>query len=296
MTTCRWRMCASRRLLRSPEGLDGTAPANAPAGPKGAAAVKSGPLPAFFELAAPPSWRTVDFISDLHLCESTPRTFEAFAAHLRHTRADAVFILGDLFEVWVGDDVRQRVFEAHCVDVLAEAASRRHLAFMAGNRDFLLGPAMLRDSGLAGLPDPTVLLAWGQRVLLSHGDALCIGDLPYQAFRQEVRGTAWQQQFLAKPLPERLQIATEIRQASTARQRFDGDGSTDVDGTEAVRWMHAMGAAELVHGHTHRPGSDTLAPGYKRHVLSDWDLDHAHRAEVLRLTRSGFERVQPASA
>ncbi len=258
--------------------------------------MKPGSLPAFFELVAPPTCRAVDFISDLHLCEAMPRTFDAFAAHMRHTSADAVFILGDLFEVWVGDDARQRVFEAHCVQVLAEAACHRHLAFMAGNRDFLLGPAMLHDSGLAGLPDPTVLVAWGERVLLSHGDALCLGDFPYQAFRQEVRGAAWQQQFLAKPLPERLQIAAEIRKASASRQRFDGDGSADVDAAEAVRWMHAMGTAEMVHGHTHRPGSNMLAPGLERHVLSDWDLDHAHRAEVLRLTPSGFERLPPAQA
>lgn len=253
-------------------------------------------LPAFFEFAAPSSWRAIDFISDLHLCEAMPRTFDAFAAHLRHSTADAVFILGDLFEVWVGDDARERVFESACMDLLADAACCRHLAFMAGNRDFLLGPAMLRDSGMSGLPDPTVLAMWGQRVLLSHGDALCLGDLPYQAFRREVRGPAWQQQFLDKPLQQRLQIAADIRQASASRQRFDGDGSADISAGEAVRWMHAMGAAEMVHGHTHRPGSDTLAPGYKRHVLSDWDLDHANRAEVLRLTRRGFDRMPPARA
>ena len=265
-------------------------------GAMSASTLMPGALPAFFEFAAPPAWRAVDFISDLHLCEAMPRTFDAFAAHLRHTNADAVFILGDLFEVWVGDDARARAFESACVDLLAEAACSRHLAFMAGNRDFLLGPTMLRASGMTGLPDPTVLAAWGQRVLLSHGDALCLGDLPYQAFRQEVRSAAWQQQFLARPLPERLQIAAEIRRASASRQRFDGDSSADVDAAEAVRWMHAMGAAELVHGHTHRPGSDTLAPGYKRHVLSDWDLDRGSRAEVLRLTRSGLERLAPARA
>lgn len=253
-------------------------------------------LPAFFELSAPASWRAVDFISDLHLCEAMPRTFDAFAAHLRHTSADAVFILGDLFEVWVGDDARHRVFESACVDLLAEAACSRQVAFMAGNRDFLLGAAMLGDSGMLGLPDPTVLTAWGQRLLLSHGDALCTGDLPYQAFRHEVRGATWQRQFLGKPLAVRLQIAADIRRASASRQRFDGDASADVDAAEAVRWMHALGAAEMVHGHTHRPGSNTLAPGYKRHVLSDWDLDHASRAEVMRLTRGGFERQPPTRA
>ncbi len=255
------------------------------------------PFPAFFELAAPPSWRAVDFISDLHLSEALPRTFEAFARHLQRTPADAVFILGDLFEVWVGDDARGRPFEHQCVDVLAEASSRRQLGFMAGNRDFLVGYELLRDTGMTGLPDPTLLVAWGQRVLLTHGDALCLEDAPYQAFRTQVRSPAWQAEFLAKPLDERLRIAADLRRASRDRQRFDGDLQVDVEPAEAVRWLHAMGAAELVHGHTHRPGSNLLAPGFKRHVLSDWDLDDpaAPRAEVLRLTRQGFARMPPAA-
>lgn len=257
------------------------------------------PLPAFFEFVAPQGWRSIDFISDLHLCEAMPRTFDAWAAHLRNTPADAVFMLGDLFELWVGDDMRSRPFEQRCLDVLAEASSHRQTAFMAGNRDFLLGADMLRDSGMMALPDPTLLSAWGQRVLLSHGDALCLDDKPYQAFRAEVRSPLWQRQFLAKPLAERLALAARIRRASQdnhQRRQFDGDVSADVDFAEAVAWLHAMGANELVHGHTHRPGSETLAPGYKRHVLSDWDLDGARRAQVLRLTRSGFERLPPASA
>ena len=178
---------------------------------------------------------------------------------------------------------------------MAEAASHRELAFMVGNRDFLAGPRLWREAGLRALPDPTVLDAWGQRVLLTHGDALCLDDRPYQAFRAEVRSPAWRDGFLARPLGERLRIAGDIRQASQQRRAFDGDASADVDPAEAVKWMHAMGTPELVHGHTHRPGSQQLAPGFKRHVLSDWDLDHGSRAEVLRLTRDGFERVAPAS-
>ena len=252
------------------------------------------PLPAFFELAAPARWCAIDFISDLHLCESMPRTFDAWAAHMATTPADAVFILGDLFEVWVGDDARSRPFEQRCLDVLADAATRLQLAVMVGNRDFLLGAAMLRDCGALGLPDPTVLIAWGQRLLLSHGDALCTADLPYQAFRREVRSPAWQQAFLARPLEDRVQAAADMRRASQARQRFDGDRDADVDAGHAVQWLHAGGAAELVHGHTHRPGSNALAPGFKRHVLSDWDLDHADRTEVLRLDRDGFVRLAPS--
>lgn len=254
------------------------------------------PVPAFSEFQAPDDWRAIDFISDLHLCEAMPRTFEAFALHLRRTPADAVFILGDLFELWVGDDERERAFERQCVQALAAAASQRQLAFMVGNRDFLLGAAMLRDCGMTGLQDPTRLRAWGRPVLLSHGDALCLSDVPYQAFRREVRSPAWQASFLDKPLPERLAIAVRIRQASEERRRFDGAADSDVDFAEAVRWLQAAGAHELVHGHTHRPGSATLAPGFTRHVLCDWDLDHGQRAEVLRLTRKGFARLPPAAA
>jgi len=257
---------------------------------------RSAPLPAFFEFSVPPSWRAVDFISDLHLCESMPATFMAWQQHLQRTTADAVFILGDLFEVWLGDDARSLPFERRCVDVLAEAASHRQLAFMVGNRDFLVGRSLLQDAGMMGLPDPTIISAWGQNVLLSHGDALCLSDTPYQAFRREVRSAAWQQAFLARPLAERLALASEMRKASAERWRLDGDATADVDAAEAVRWMHSMGAAEMVHGHTHRPGSNDLAPGFKRHVLSDWDLDTGQRAEVLRLTRRGFERMPPAGS
>ncbi|MDP1649927.1 MAG: UDP-2,3-diacylglucosamine diphosphatase [Rubrivivax sp.] len=254
-----------------------------------------GALPAYFEFVAPRDWKAIDFISDLHLCEALPRTFQAWSAHLRHTPADAVLILGDLFEAWVGDDSHTLPFERRCLEVLADAASHRTLAFMVGNRDFLLGTAMLRASGMMGLPDPTLLEAWGQRVLLSHGDALCLDDRPYQEFRAEVRSAPWQQAFLARPLAERRALAAEMRRMSSTRHRFDGDSAADVDAAAAVRWLHAIGAAEMVHGHTHRPGSNALAPGFKRHVLSDWDLDTADRAEVLRLTRKGFERIGPAA-
>jgi UDP-2,3-diacylglucosamine hydrolase len=265
----------------------------APAAPAGAPSAVAA-LPPYFEFAAPRGWRVIDFISDLHLAEDMPRTFAAWERHLVGTPADAVFILGDLFEVWVGDDARTRAFGRRCLDVLAEAGSRRTVAIMVGNRDFLLGAAMLRECGAIGLPDPTLLCAWDHRLLLSHGDALCLADEPYMAFRREVRSAGWQEAFLARPLDERLRIAAEIRRASATRRQFDGDAAADIDPAEAVRWMHAQGARELVHGHTHRPGSSTLAPGFKRHVLSDWDLDRdPPRAEVLRLTRAGLVRVPP---
>jgi UDP-2,3-diacylglucosamine hydrolase len=135
-------------------------------------------MPRYFQVAAHERWRRIDFISDLHLAEDMPRTFAAWERHLLDTPADAVYILGDLFEVWVGDDARHRAFGRRCIDVLSEAASHRTIGIMVGNRDFLLGGAMLRDCGALALPDPTLLVAWGQRILLTHGDALCLADEP----------------------------------------------------------------------------------------------------------------------
>lgn len=256
-------------------------------------------LPPLYQWQAPSDWRRIDFISDLHLSAASPRTFDAWAAHLRYTPADAVLILGDLFEWWVGDDQREQPFEAQCVQVLADAASRRQIGFMAGNRDFLLGEPMRSACGLMALPDPTVLDAWGRRLLLTHGDALCLDDQAYQQFRALSRQPAWQREFGALPLPERVRQAAQARRESDARrqgQPFDPALWADVDGAAAVSWLHATGSAELVHGHTHRPGSEVIAPGFTRHVLTDWDLDHAPpRAEVLRLTRAGLVRVPPSA-
>ena len=255
-------------------------------------------LPTFYELEADVEWRCIEFISDLHLSERQPRTTAAWADYLVASRADAIYILGDLFEVWVGDDARQPGrFEHHAAELLADAASRRAMGFMAGNRDFLVGTAMLTACGIAALPDPTLLSAWGQRVLLTHGDALCIGDEPYQAFRRQVRSEAWRRDFLAQPLATRERLARQMRDASEANKRRQTAADWgDVDSAAAVAWMNAAGSRDLVHGHTHRPGSEALAPGYTRHVLSDWDCDtEPLRAQVLRLTRDGFTRIDLAS-
>jgi UDP-2,3-diacylglucosamine hydrolase len=256
------------------------------------------PLPQFWEFTAPAGWRSIDFISDLHLQADQPRTVEAFAAHLRHTPADAVFILGDLFEAWVGDDARHDAFEASVGELLKEASAHRSLAFMAGNRDFLVGTAFLRECGVMLLPDPTVLRACGERLLLSHGDALCLEDHAYQRFRAEVRTDAWCSAFLARPLAERRALAAKMRAASIAHQRSTGGELwADIDASVAVRWMHEAGTPLLVHGHTHRPGDEALAPGFMRAVLSDWELDHAPpRAGVLRLRGGCLERVAPSPA
>jgi UDP-2,3-diacylglucosamine hydrolase len=244
-------------------------------------------------LSAPVAWHTIDFISDLHLAPDTPKGVQAWADYLNSTTADAVFILGDLFEAWVGDDSRHEGFEADCAGVLVRATSNRAIAFMAGNRDFLIGDAMLQACGMLRLQDPTVLSAFGQRVLLAHGDAWCTGDIAYQQFRRQVRNPAWQAQVLAKSLAERRLYASHMRSESERQMASNTGDWFDVDSATALRFMTDAQTPTLIHGHTHRPGSDALAPGFVRHVLSDWELDHAAhlRAEVLRWKGGEFERI-----
>jgi len=261
-----------------------------------APALPHGESPATF--IAPAHWRAIDLLSDLHLAENTPRVFEAWAAHLRQTDADAVFILGDLFEVWIGDDMAERGFEARCAEVLAAAAAERTVGFMAGNRDFLVGDALLEANGVVRLADPTVVVAFGERVLLSHGDALCIDDVPYQRYRAVVRRPALQRVFGALPYAARSAIGRALRQQSSRRGPREPGGFIDVDAGAALAWMRGADAPTLVHGHTHAPASHDLAPGEVRHVLSDWELDGSSkpRAEILRWTADGFARIAPSTA
>ncbi len=261
---------------------------------RGAGAAALAALPAPTAFVAPPGWRAIDFISDLHLSEEMPATFGAFAAHIRHTDADAVLILGDLFELWVGDDAREQPFAHQCIEAMTQASKLRTLAIMGGNRDFLMADELFGACGARALADPTLLSAFGQSLLLTHGDALCIDDVVYQAFRRQVRSPTWLKAFLAKPLAERLAMAREIRQASETRRQFDGDAGVDVDAEAATALLRAASTQTMVHGHTHRPGSQTWPGGFVRHVLSDWDLDHGTRAEVLRLDARGIRRMPPA--
>ncbi len=251
------------------------------------------------EFIAPAQWQAIELVSDLHLCESTPRTFEAFAAYLAGTDADAVFILGDLFEVWVGDDQCTRPFERAIADTLKAHTQRRWLGFMHGNRDFLAGRAFAQAAGLHLLADPTCLSAFGARWLLTHGDALCLKDTAYQRFRAQVRSARWQEDFLSRPFDERWSIASGIRSQSRARKSAAPDPQlwADVDRDAGVSWLAQARASTLIHGHTHRPGDEVWGEGRSRSVLSDWDLDHAPcRAEVLRLDVHGLSRRAPSFA
>ena len=245
---------------------------------------------------APETWRTVDFISDLHLQEKEIATFEVWQAYMQNTTADAVFILGDLFEVWVGDDAAdQHVFLQKCAAVLKACASKRQVAFMRGNRDFLVGSAFLNKCHVLDLQDPTVLNFASQKWLLSHGDAGCLGDTDYQSFRQVVRQAHWQEDFLAKTLTERESIARQLRSQSEILKKNSSAVYADVADKWSTQMLQEAGATCLVHGHTHRPALHSLseAPLMQRYVLSDWDAASIRpRAEVLRWHVEGkVERI-----
>ncbi len=250
-------------------------------------------------LQAPKHWQRLDFISDLHLQLDAVSTFNAWQDYLQTTRADAVFILGDLFDVWVGDDLLNgnvgadsaSAFAAACVQTLSAAAQRLSVFLMHGNRDFLLGTAFAQACKLTLLNDPTVLVFADVRCLLSHGDALCLADTDYMRFRMQVRSPAWQQDFLHLPLVQRQERALALRAQSEARKR-SGAACIDVDNAAAQDWLRAAQAQSLIHGHTHRPGQHAMANGMRRLVLSDWDLDATPaRAQVLRLNATLENRV-----
>jgi UDP-2,3-diacylglucosamine hydrolase len=242
-------------------------------------------------------WSCIEFLSDLHLHagEHGAATARAFADYLRRTQADAVFLLGDLFEVWVGDDAATPgSFEAEVATHIKALSARAQVFFMAGNRDFLLGPAYLAQAGMHGLADPCCLDLSAQRWLLTHGDAWCLDDLDYQHFRQQVRTPAWQAALLAKPLAERQAIGRAMREASASKQAGMVTHA-DVDHASALAALQACGASVLLHGHTHRPAEHRMhdpASGQSalRIVLSDWDLDaQPPRAECLRLQRDAAQ-------
>jgi UDP-2,3-diacylglucosamine hydrolase len=217
------------------------------------------------------------FISDLHLQESHPRTLEAFFRFLSEhaSRAEALYLLGDIFEYWAGDDDLATPFHQQIVKALRELSDQGVAVYwMAGNRDFLVGQDFAQAAGLRLLPDPHVADFKGQTVVLVHGDAQCTDDHKYMAFRAQVRDPAWQRQFLAMPLEQRKAIIAGLREGS---RQAHGEKSYEImDVTsDAVRALHeASGAGVIIHGHTHRPAlHQDAATGRRRYVLPDWELD-----------------------
>ena len=246
-------------------------------------------------LHAPATWRSVDVISDLHVQASEARPVEVWSRYMAHTPADAVLILGDLFEVWVGDDaVAHSPFLKACTQVLQSAGQRLYLGLMHGNRDFLIGESFVQDCHAHFLQDPTALHFGSTNWLLSHGDALCLADKAYQQFRSQVRTPEWCGAFLKQPLAQRQTVARAIRDQSEALKRGGSAANyADADSLMCQSWLAQAQAQTLIHGHTHQPADHVLADDAQgltcaRWVLSDWDAGaQPARAQVLRLFENG---------
>ncbi len=244
--------------------------------------------------AAPHNWNSIEFISDLHLQANYPKTFQAFSNYLDHCEADALFILGDLFEIWVGDDILDlegAEFERQCIQVLQHSSTKRPTFIMHGNRDFLLGHDFFRLTQCTFLADPCVLAYKSSRYCLSHGDAYCYADTQYMQTRSILRSPEWIANVLAKPLQERLLMGAAMRQES-ANYQSGLHQYADLDQHAMVDLLQKQHCHTLIHGHTHRPQIETLSPNRQRIVLSDWDFEHTNaRGSVLRLTREQREPI-----
>lgn len=232
------------------------------------------------------------FVSDLHLDESRPAIVAQFERFLRETvpGADALYILGDLFEYWVGDDGLALPFNARIAAMLKPAAAAAPVSFMHGNRDFLIATRFAAETGVALVPDPTRVELHGTPTLLLHGDTLCTGDAQYQAFRRQVRDPAWQAVALARPIPERLAIAQGMREKSEGAKQGKAMAIMDVtpDAVEAA--FASSGCTLMIHGHTHRPGRHVhRVEGTERvrWVLADW----YEKGSYLEVSAAGIRAV-----
>ncbi|NNG12335.1 MAG: UDP-2,3-diacylglucosamine diphosphatase [Halobacteria archaeon] len=230
------------------------------------------------------------FISDLHLDPQRPEITSLFLDFLgnRGHLAECLYILGDLFEAWVGDDDDSALASAVCAGLRDCTQAGTAVYVMHGNRDFLLGEDFAAACGCTLLTDPSAIDLYGQTTLLMHGDLLCTDDREYMAFRGMVREPQWQQAFLAKPLAERRQIALQLRETSIERTRGKPESIMDVNPQNVVDTMERHAVQRLIHGHTHRPAVHELTVNGKpaqRLVLGDW----YEQGSVLECTPAGCQ-------
>jgi UDP-2,3-diacylglucosamine hydrolase len=221
----------------------------------------------------------IHFLADLHLSPSAPGITRLFFDYLDGEArvAERIFILGDLFDAWPGDDALDDPEDDFARDLAgrlrALAGSGAKIALLHGNRDFLLGERFAERSGAALLPDPYAPCLRGRRFVLSHGDALCLGDPDYQSFRARVRAPVWRDDFLARPLGERKAIVAAMRQQSEEAKRQKSARTMDLDTLATDNFLRRHDCATMIHGHTHLPGQrEHLVDGTRveRWTLADW--------------------------
>ncbi len=227
------------------------------------------------------------FISDLHLDASRPEMITLFAdfASTEFVDAKALYILGDFFEYWVGDDQPLGRLEPVVASLQALTKTGVPIFFIAGNRDFLIGKAFALKAGITLLDDEVLLDLYGESVLVMHGDTLCTDDVEYQSMRTMLRNPDWQKEFLSLPLEARIQQALMLRERSMNETREKHESITDVSANEVHKVMMDYGVNRLIHGHTHRPAVHELGEGKTRIVLGDW----YEQGSLLKVDESGYE-------
>jgi UDP-2,3-diacylglucosamine hydrolase len=211
------------------------------------------------------------FISDLHLDSTRPGITRALAEFLAsHTGCDRLYILGDLFDAWVGDDDDSPLATEVAAMLRDFSRAGPALYIMQGNRDFLLGQAFCQSAGAEPLADPTVIDLYGEPTLLMHGDSLCTADTEYQEFRKKARDPQWQSELLQHSLADRRELASNLRSMSKEANSNKAEDIMDVTPSEVAAEMQKHGVRQLIHGHTHRPARHEEPCGV-RWVLGDWD-------------------------
>lgn len=222
------------------------------------------------------------FIADLHLDQENRRTSELAMQFLQQAHGKQhLYILGDLFEYWLGDDVDLPLYSPLLGEFRKLSDSGCAITVMLGNRDFLLGDAFAEAAGASLIRDDEIIVTLGDTpVLLMHGDTLCTDDLDYQRFRRNLREPRWQQQFLAKSVDERRDHAEALRAASYDASVSKSADIMDVNADAVTQRMQANGCHTLIHGHTHRPAVHRNAStNDTRLVVGDWHSDHAQYAQ-----------------
>lgn len=230
------------------------------------------------------------FLSDLHLSEASPKTTDAFLDFMANTATQTkqLYILGDLFEYWAGDDDIESTYNRRILNAIRRLSNAGVAVFwITGNRDFLAGERFALESGATFLPDLHCITIGNQQVTVAHGDAQCLEDPDYLQFRAMVRNPQWQQQFLAMPLEKRKFIIENFRKDSHKDNEAKPDYAWDLTASAIDDVFNQTGASVFIHGHTHRPGTHEHGP-CKRYVLPDWNLDSAEkRGGWLELTADG---------
>lgn len=219
------------------------------------------------------------FISDLHLTPSRPKTVQAFLDFLQvHAmKVRELYLLGDVFEYWAGDDAVSEPFNQQMVKAIRQVSDAGiNVFWIAGNRDFLVGSKFADASGIRFLSDPFIATITGQRILLTHGDAQCTDDQTYMDFRAEVRKPEWQKKFLAMPLARRKEIIEGLRSNSRKEQMSKSSEVMDVNDNAIGSLFKSTDTSIMIHGHTHRPACHKYQHGtsnWLRYVLPDWEVD-----------------------